>query len=275
MPISGSLREPICQFLMFKGLKCPIIKFELSVSAYICKYKKMLIKGESITLRPSKNIHPICLTNITVKDIISIQFRGDYEGIERIDLRVGDVLVGTTRDPAAPMPLPAGGLKMSKIWSVYVNLIIHYKDSYIAAKCEYGDEKVPYDTIVTVDETLTEFVDAETGEIRDGYVRTTKRVPTNRTVSVLVREIEVTTPDVEIEVRDSNPVNVEAASYWQEVRIDTDTIDPRYMERLVKIHSLTPSDEPGIWKVRNVLQYMGGLAGPLYTIVDGKHVTSA
>jgi hypothetical protein len=168
--------------------------------------------------------------------------------------------------------LPEGGLLVSKASYLTFNIKIFFNEEYIRSKCSYAMED-EYETIIEEGTELLQFKDAETDEVREGYLYSSRRERTGKKVRTLLSYPCIDLPIIEcilVTARDSSGRII--TPFWDTIKIEPSKDSTDYVNRLIEKHELQMKDgtsimehykegEPFIAKIKNGIQYIGNMAG--------------
>jgi hypothetical protein len=172
--------------------------------------------------------------------------------------------------------LPEGGLLISKACYLNFHIIVYFNEEYIRSKCEYGlrDE---YRTVVEEGNTLLQFRDADTDEIRKGYLYTRRQERTGRKIDTLLSYPTIEMPSFECTLLRRKIDNASVTTpYWEKITIDPLKTSVNDIANLVDKFELQTDNNVSIMeqynkgdtfvaKIKNQIKYVGNMAGKLYT----------
>ena len=144
--------------------------------------------------------------------------------IDRIAINIGGQNVLTYKeDDINNIILPERGLLVSKATYHTFNIKIYFNEEYIRRKSVYGMED-EYETIVEEGTELLQFRDADTDEIREGYLYNSHRQKTGRKVQKLLHYPHLDLPMIECTLIPATDAKGRIVThFWDKIRIFSGT----------------------------------------------------
>jgi hypothetical protein len=171
--------------------------------------------------------------------------------------------------------LPEGGLLISKALYFNFHITVYFNEEYIRSKYEYG-LKDEYTTIVEEGNELLQFRDADTDEIREGYLHTTRKEKTGRQVETLLSYPTLEMPSFECLVFPRKIDNsILVTPYWEKIMINPSKYSAEHLAKLIEKHHLQTDDgesviekynkgDTFVAKIKNQIRYVENMAGKMY-----------
>lgn len=195
--------------------------------------------------------------------------------IDRIAINIGgqNVLI-YKGDEIHNIILPEGGLLVSKAIYHTFNIKLYFNEDYIKDKCVYGMED-EYETIVEEGTELVQFRDADTDEIREGYLYNSRREKTGKKIKKLLHYPYLDLPTMECTLIPATEAKGRIVTpFWDKIKIDPSNYSINDVNRLIEKFELRMADGTSIIEhyennksfiaiIKNGIQYMDNMAGPL------------
>ena len=222
-------------------------------------------------LQQSFSLHEITNGKADISEIKLIN--PEKHEIDKIIISIGgqDILE-YEGDEINNIVLPEGGLLVSKTLYLTCNIKIYFNEDYIKSKCIYRMED-EYETIVEEGTELLQFRDADTDEIREGYLHASRRERTGKKLRVLLSYPHIELPIIECTLVPATEATGRIVTpFWDNIRIDPANNSLDNVQHLInkyEMHMIDGSSlieeyykmKPFIAKIKNGIQYMGNAAG--------------